>query len=329
MNWGVIGHDGAVNLLSRQIQRGRVSHAYLFTGPEGVGRRTLALHFAQALNCPQPLQPGEPCRECRTCTQIETMQQADLSIVRKPEDRTRILIDQIRELQRSTILTPHGSNYRIALCLNFEEATEDAQNAFLKTLEEAPAKLILLNTAESPEALLPTIVSRCEVLRLRPMAVNALEEHLRSQKGIDPQAAHTFAHFAQGRPGWAFTLCEDPAGYEQHKEMLTSAIHLLHSSIAERFHSAEDLFKKRNLDCLPYFKTWITLWSDLLALHSGDSDHIVNVEFAEPLGKIAQKMDIAVLRDRLVQQQKAIRSLDRYVNARLQMEVLLLDWPIV
>jgi DNA polymerase-3 subunit delta' len=328
MSWDVIGHADVVELLSAQIRNDKVSHAYLFCGPSGVGRRTLELRFAQALNCPQPPQPAEPCFKCRTCTHIEAMQHPDLFVVRKPEDRTRILIDQIRELQRSLILSPYESKYRIALCLNFEEATEDAQNSFLKTLEEAPGKVILLITAESSESLLPTIVSRCEVLRLHRLVVPVLEESLHTQRDIPPGEAKVLAHAAQGCPGRALAWHQDPDAFDKYRESMKSALHLLESMLVERFQFAEQIMKKGAADLPDLFRAWTSLWSDLLALRTGAEIPLVNVEFTDQLRRMAGKLDVQVIKDRITQQQKAWRQLERYANPRLLVEVLLLDWPM-
>jgi len=129
-NWNISGHDWAVKLLQQQIKRNEVRHAYLFAGMQGIGRRTLAIHFMQALNCPTPLAPAVPCGTCRTCQQIERMQYADLLIVKKEEERTRIIIEQIRQLRHDLSLAPVEGKYRFGLCLNFETANESAQSAF-------------------------------------------------------------------------------------------------------------------------------------------------------------------------------------------------------
>ena len=111
MNWDMLGHEWAVSLLKGHIERDRVRHAYLITGPRGVGRRTLALRLAQALNCPQPSSPGDPCRTCRTCSQIERMQHPDLVVVQADQLGGTLKVDQIRELGRGLALAPYESQY--------------------------------------------------------------------------------------------------------------------------------------------------------------------------------------------------------------------------
>src|SRR3972149_1375972 len=155
-NWNLLGHEWAVDMLRRHVTRGELRHAYLFAGPPGLGRRTLALRFTRAINCPQPGAPGEPCGACRDCKQIEAMQHPDLSVVQAEAEGGALKVDQIREVRHAFSLKPYQAKFRVALFLRFQEANDNAANALLKTLEEAPAHAILLLTADTPEQLLPT-----------------------------------------------------------------------------------------------------------------------------------------------------------------------------
>ena len=120
MGWDLIGHTWAADMLRQHIAADRLRHAYLFSGPQGVGRRTLALNFAQAINCPSPTAPGVPCGTCRTCQQIARMQQADLSIIQSEAEGESLKVDQVRDLQHALSLAPYESAYRVALLLRFE-----------------------------------------------------------------------------------------------------------------------------------------------------------------------------------------------------------------
>ena len=125
-------------MLKQHLMRDSIRHAYLFSGPPGLGRRTLALRLAQALNCPQPVEPGEPCGKCKTCQQIERMQYADLAVIQAEKEGGTLKVEQIRSVRQSLVLKPYQGKYRVALFLRFQEANANAANALLKTLEEAP-----------------------------------------------------------------------------------------------------------------------------------------------------------------------------------------------
>ena len=220
MNWGIAGHGWAVALLKEHIARDQLRHAYLFTGPGGLGRRTIALRFAQALNCPQPLEPGEPCLTCPTCRRIENIAHADLTIVQSERPGEVLKVDQVRGLTRSLALSPYESKYRIALLLRFEEAHPSAANALLKTLEEPSRHVVLILTADSVENLLPTVVSRCEVMRFRPVALDKLSRWLVENMNIPHQDSQLYAHVSGGRPGYAIRLHTEPGLLKERQRYL-------------------------------------------------------------------------------------------------------------
>src|SRR5512141_2600689 len=111
-NWSITGHEWAVDMLKKHVVHGTTRHAYLFSGPPGLGRRTLALRFAQALNCQTPVSPGIPCGICRDCKQIAAMQHADLSVVQADSEGGTLKVDQIREVRKTITYKPYQSKYR-------------------------------------------------------------------------------------------------------------------------------------------------------------------------------------------------------------------------
>src|SRR5512139_3597561 len=207
-HWDMIGHEWAVEMLKKHVIHGTMRHAYLFAGPPGLGRRTLALRFAQALNCQTPVEAGIPCGHCRDCRQIAAMQHADLTVVQSEAEGGTLKVDQIREARRTLTLKPYQSKYRVSIFLRFQEANDSASNALLKTLEEAPSYAVLILTADNPEQLLPTIVSRCEVLRLRPLKIEEIQRALES-RGMESGRAKLVAHISGGRFGYALRLLEN------------------------------------------------------------------------------------------------------------------------
>ena len=238
MDWNILGHQWAVDLLAQHAAHGGLRHAYLFTGPSGVGRRTLALRLAQAVNCLKPPIPGQPCGTCPACTRLEKMQHPDLAIIQAEQVGGTLKVDQVRELQRSLSLAPYEARYRVALLLRFEEAHPSASNALLKTLEEPAPKVLLLLTAESVESLLPTIVSRCEVLRLRPLPLDEAADGLQ-RWGLPAAEARLLAHLSGGRPGYARRLHDQPELLEQRQSWLNELSSLLGGSRVERFAYAQ------------------------------------------------------------------------------------------
>jgi DNA polymerase-3 subunit delta' len=326
MNWDLLGHAWAVDLLREHVIKGSLRQAYLFTGPPGIGRRTLALRLAQAINCPQPPAPGEPCRTCRTCTQIERMQHPDLSIVQAETEGGTLKVEQVRELQRSLALTPYAARYRLAILLRFEEANPNAANALLKTLEEPAPQVVLVVTAESAEALLPTIVSRCEVLRLRPSPVEEVRQALQAQRGLGPEQAGLLAHIAGGRVGYALRLSEAPDQLEQRTAWLDDHRRLLAASRVERFAYAEGLAKDK--DALRRtLNTWLSLWRDVLLRSAGASAALTNPDREADIQALAERIDLAEAHRVVSAMERTQDLLDRNVNARLATEVLLMDLP--
>ena len=326
MDWNITGHEWAAEMLRRHIASQQPRHAYLFSGAPGIGRRTLALRFAQALNCPQPPQAGQPCGQCRICRQIGQMQHADLSVVQAESEGGTLKIEQVRELQRALALTPYEARYRIALLLRFEEANASAQNALLKTLEEAPPSVILLLTAASSESLLPTIVSRCEVLRLRPLPVERLEALLVERWQTPAADARRLAHLSGGRPGYALRLREDPGGLEQRRAWIDDLGQLLAAPRRQRFAYVERVLKDKE-KLRQALQVWLSFWRDIFLTAAGARFPLTNLDQEAEVHRLAAAVGPATAHACTAALEEALVRLDANANPRLLAEVTLLDWP--
>ncbi|MGC8855732.1 MAG: DNA polymerase III subunit delta' [Anaerolineae bacterium] len=324
-NWNLIGHEWAVDLLRQHVRQGEVRHAYLLAGPAGLGRRTLAIRLAQALNCPTPIAPGEPCLTCRVCRQIEALQHPDLTVIQAESEGGILKVDQIREARRAISLKPYQSPYRVALFLRFQEANENAANALLKTLEEAPSYAVLLLTADNPESLLPTIVSRCEVLRLRPLPLATIEADL-IERGLEAEQARRIAHLSEGRPGYARRLASDEHLLETRRQRLHDLLTLLPASRLARFAYAEKLARDKDALRQTLF-IWLSCWRDVLLRAAQANTPITNVDQTMQIEFLAGQIGLPTARRVIVELEQAVERLEHNVNPRLLLEVLLLDLP--
>lgn len=318
----VIGHEWALELLERQQAAGRVPQALLLTGPPNVGKSTVARYLAQRLNCQGTPQP---CGQCVSCRKIVSGNHPDVRIF--DSDDQALKIDDIRNLQRELSLSPNEGRYRVVVLANFERATLSAANALLKTLEEPAAQAVLVLTATDPGALLPTIVSRCQMLALRPLATSLITEALQTVWQATPEQAELLAQLSAGRLGWAVRASTDQELLTRRERHLQELVELLGMGRAERLAYAQQLSRDGAL-LREVLILWLTVWRDLLLLQSGAAQtKIMNLDWRERLQALAAHSSLAQASDMVVRLRTALINLERNVNPRLNLEVLLLKLP--
>ena len=319
--WQVVGHEWAVDLLRKSLTRGRVAHAYLITGPPQIGKRSLGLSFAQALNCADK---QGPCAQCLACRKIAHGRHPDVQII-EGENGT-LKIDQMRMLQHEASLSPLEGQWKVYIIRQMEQATAAAANCLLKTLEEPPPHVILMLTANQSRTLLPTIVSRCQVLNLRPLAIEAVQESLQVRWGVDAEQAQLLARLSSGRLGWAVAASQDDAILARRAKYLDQMIVLMGQGRVERLEYAQQL--SRNPEAAPeLLQLWLGWWRDLLLAAGGSSAGIINIDREDTLRAQTQRHSLGQVRDFVGALRAADWQLERNANTRLTLEVLMLSLP--
>ena len=272
MQNSIIGHQQIVEQLQQTVVSDRIAGGYLFVGPTGVGKETVARYFARLIFCKQDTQPPTVCGECLACRKVDSGNHPDLQFIRP--DGSELKIGQIRELQKHIIYEPLEASRKVYILTDVERMNEYAENALLKTLEEPPASSVLILLTSNLQALLPTTRSRCQILQFHPIPTQELAEILTDKFSVSPEQAITLAIAADGAIGKALAQLErGDILTEGVPEVLKETDPLAAFRLAENF--------KDNPETLSELVTW---YRDLLFLQQGaPSELITHIHSVEEL----------------------------------------------
>ena len=314
------GNTPLVEQLRRSAASGRSSHAYLFLGGAGAGKRLIANTFAKALQC-----EGEkrPCDSCKSCHAFNHGNHPDVIYFQPLKNGKTYTIEDVREQLLETVdLKPFQYEKKIYIIEKADTLNIQSQNALLKTLEEPPAHAVFLLLAERAEAFLPTILSRVVVMKIRPLSAETIADYL-MQAGHLAEESHILSAYAQGRIGQALELVEDEGFREMRQDILGNLEVLPSMSEGDAYLLAKDLEGYKNdLRFLDIMELW---YRDLLTAKSlREEGYLIQRDKKDAIFRAA-KEPAALLAKKAAAVRTARMRLAQNANFRLTMEVMLMD----
>ena len=293
----IIGHQKQLNYLKRMAESGKIPHALLFSGQEKLGKKTIALEFISRLF----EEPGVP--------KILGGRHPDFILIEPPTKNNgggQIQIDQIRDLSWRLSLKPIKAQLKAAIIDESHSMTREAQNCFLKTLEEPKGNTILILITEKPNFLLPTIVSRCQIIKFYPVKKDEIERYLKNQEGLSKEEIEEILEIAQGRPGRAVELAFAKEKFEFYKKRTKELAKIFNSNLSSRFQYAKEISTKENLQEI--LEIWLNYFRNIFIKNCSTPS-------AKHLGNILQQI------------QRTIYLISTTnVNPRLALEILMMNF---
>ncbi len=318
----IVGQERARKILTKSLKKNKISSSYIFVGSEGTGKKLTAIEFTKAVNCFNLNRNSEACEDCQSCNEISKQCSPDLKIIEPIKSSTKI--EQIREMRKEIGLKPFKNKKKIYIIDKAEKMTLEASNCLLKTIEEPPYYAIIILICSKIDPILPTIVSRCQIVNFGLVTSLKIKEILLNKiDNLEKDKAEIISKLAQGSIGKAFKLSIDKEYFIRREEVLD------YLSAISPGKYGDDIFAKvekmvSEIDRIEEVLEIIKLWHrDILIIkNTGNQKYIVNCDKLEILGKKSQIYSQKILIDILDYLEQVEEYLMKNVNKRLILERL-------
>ena len=322
--------EQTIEFFRRAVRSKRLAHAYILVGPEGVGKRALARAIARYLFCASP--GDDACGKCRSCRLIDSNQFPDLHWYVRPEDKTQLTVEVIEEFQRAVHFKASESEHKVFVLEEADRLNPASANKLLKILEEPPPESLILLLALDVRDFLPTILSRCHVVRLRPLSVKAVVTRLERERLCTPEQARYLGHFTMGSPGLAMTLAS--GNFFPERAWLLDALVAMregaHFATAEEMHKRsgdkDEAARDRRETLLRFFDVAALFYRDVLACRlQGGQAPLINTDRAADVKALAGRLSVDGIRRILAVIDRAREAVAFNANQKLLIENLTFD----
>lgn len=312
----ILGHERIIEVFKRAIGSGKTSHSYIFEGIQGCGRKKIALALIQTLFCESG--KDDACDTCPSCRKVISGNHADIHRIEPLPDKRDISIDQLREMQRELALRPYEAPRKACILEPAERMSVNAANSLLKTLEEPPGNAIIILLTENADMLLPTIRSRCQLVRFAPLS----PEHVRQlleQNGMDEAASATLAQMSGGSLKHALEMDNESLG--ERRELLLKHLKQINlDRIATVFDAAEELGGNRE-KTLETLDLLISFFRDMIHLVAGGND-IINTAIRPALDSLSRGLTLERVLQMTGEAMDTRRAVQRNANTKLALDHL-------
>lgn len=318
----VFGHSLQISLLKRAIKNERMAHSYLFLGSDGIGRKFVAIQFAKAINCLNR-KDEDSCDRCTSCKKIDQNIHPDV-LVLEPSGQT-LKVDQIREMQKDLSYRPYEGKRRICILSGADRMAPNMSNTLLKTLEEPPLHTLIILLANHERAMLPTIVSRCQIIRFHQLPLSMVSNWLIKERGVRQEEAILLASLSNGSIGRALEIRKEIETIP--RELLLSELIGSKCLTIENMSNILELLEQREEreDVILILEVCKTLLRDMIMVKINENG-LINFDLLGKIKKISQNWGIKALLTRIDLLHQTMFAIRNNANTKLAIKALMISW---